>query len=300
MNLCTDTTLRAMGVVTFASLLSACSIPTTVESPGDLRKETIFAVTEQLSLIKFNAGQPRVILSNRPLQGLPSGEKLLGIDFRVARGVLYTLTASGRLYTIDTATGTVKAVADAPAALQLTGTSFGFDFNPTVDRIRVVSDSGLNLRLHPDTGSVVDGNAAEPGLQGDPALAFAKGDVNLARSPAVVSAAYTYNKKDEKLTTNYAIDRQLGALVMQGSKEGATPVVHPNTGLLTTVGSLGLGKLRDASFDIADVSGVAFAAIRTDAVPAVRLYGINLETGYAQAIGTVGAGEPLVGIAIEP
>ena len=291
-----------MTLVGVACCLCACvATTTTVESPGDLRKETIFAVTEQLNLIKFNAGQPRLILESRPLQGLPAGEKLLGIDFRVARGVLYTLTASGRLYTIDTVTGVVKPVSDVvPAALPLTGSSFGFDFNPAADRIRVVSDSGLNLRLHPDTGAVVDGNAMEPGLQGDPALAFAKGDVNFGRSPAVVAAAYTYNKKDEKLTTNYAIDRQLGALLMQGSREGITPVVSFNTGLLTTVGSLGLGVLRDASFDIADVSGAAFAAVRTAAVPLVRLYVINLETGYAQAMGTVGKGEPLVGLAVEP
>lgn len=289
-----------MTLVGAACCLCACAATTTVESPGDLRKETIFAVTEQLNLIKFNAGQPRLILESRPLQGVPAGEKLLGIDFRVARGVLYTLTASGRLYTIDTATGLVKPVSDVPAALPLTGSSFGFDFNPAADRIRVVSDSGLNLRLHPDTGAVVDGNAMEPGLQGDPALAFAKGDVNFGRSPAVVAAAYTYNKKDEKLTTNYAIDRQLGALLMQGSREGVTPVVSFNTGLLTTVGSLGLGVLRDASFDIADVSGAAFAAVRTAAVPQARLYVINLETGYAQVVGTVGQGEPLVGLAVEP
>jgi hypothetical protein len=36
---------------------------------------------------------------------------------------------------------------------------FGFDFNPT-DRIRLVSNTGQNLRLHPDLGTVVaiDGN----------------------------------------------------------------------------------------------------------------------------------------------
>ena len=36
----------------------------------------------------------------------------------------------------------------------LDGTEFGVDFNPQVDRLRVVSNSGQNLRLHPDTGAV--------------------------------------------------------------------------------------------------------------------------------------------------
>jgi hypothetical protein len=89
-------------------------------------------------------------------------------------------------------------------------------------------------------------------------------------------------------------------LVMQGSAEGRTPVVSPNTGVLTTIGPLGLGALVDVSFDIADLSGAAFVAVRTAARPATRLHLVDLATGAAQAIGTVGNGEPLVGMAVEP
>lgn len=40
----------------------------------------------------------------------------------------------------------------------LEGRSFALDFNPTVDRLRVVSDSGQNLRIDVDTEAVaVDG-----------------------------------------------------------------------------------------------------------------------------------------------
>ena len=49
-----------------------------------------------------------------------------------------------------------------------------------------------------------------PGLQSDPYLRYAWSDVNHARAPEVVAAAYTYNPNDGKLTTNYAIDRALG------------------------------------------------------------------------------------------
>jgi hypothetical protein len=34
-------------------------------------------------------------------------------------------------------------------------TNASVDFNPTVDRIRLVTDSGQNLRLHPELGTVV-------------------------------------------------------------------------------------------------------------------------------------------------
>ena len=36
----------------------------------------------------------------------------------------------------------------------LAGSDFGFDFNPTVDRIRLISDADQNLRLNPMTGGV--------------------------------------------------------------------------------------------------------------------------------------------------
>ena len=46
---------------------------------------------------------------------------------------------------VDPARGAAIAVG-APFTPGTDGTAFGFDFNPTVDRIRVVSDTGQNLR----------------------------------------------------------------------------------------------------------------------------------------------------------
>lgn len=185
-----------------------------------------------------------------------------------------------------------------PVALK--GSAFGVDFNPAADRVRVVSNLGQNLRLHPDTGAQVDGENLRPGLQSDPYLRYAWSDVNHARAPEVVAAAYTYNPNDGKLTTNYAIDRALGVLVMQGSREGETPVVSPNTGQLRTVGSLGLGPLTDASMDISDVNNTALAAVRTAGNPKTQLHLIDLNTGKATLLGVVADGSPLVGMAIEP
>jgi hypothetical protein len=279
-----------------SAVLAACAgmVP-----EGPPRKETVFAVTSGMELIKFNAGQPSRILERKPVTGLAAGTRLLGIDYRVARGVLYALSSSGQLYTMDTANGALKAVG-TPSAIPLTGNAFGFDFNPAADRIRVVSDAGLNLRLHPDTGAAVDGNPSLDGLQPDGPLTYAAGDVNAGRPPQIVAAGYTYNKQDEKITTNYAIDRALGVLAMQGSREGATPVVSPNTGQLRTVGTLGLGPLADASFDIADVSNAAVAALRATGDSRTRLYLIDLNTGRAQVLGTVGDGGAILGMAIEP
>jgi hypothetical protein len=272
-----------------ALLLGACASLTDADPPeGAPRKETVWAVTASGELIRFNAGRPARVLDRKPLRGLEAGDRLVGIDYRVARGVLFALSAAGRLYTLDTASGRLAAVGGG-APLALGAQAVGFDFNPAADRIRVVSADGRNWRLHPDTGAL----AATDG-----ALRYADGDAAFGQQPALGGAAYTYNQRDDKLTTNYAIDLARGALVRQGSIEGVPPVVSPNTGLLWSVGALGTGPVDDAAFDIADVNNAALAALRRDA--RTRLYTVDLASGRATLIGRVGDGQALWGLAIEP
>jgi hypothetical protein len=289
---------RLLAVAVLFAALAGCA--TFAEPEGPPRKEMVIAITAGMDLIKFNAGQPSRVLERRAISGLPAGERLIGIDFRVARGVLYALAQSGRVYTVDVALGALKPVSTVPVAVPLQGSAFGFDFNPAVDRMRIVSNVGQNLRIHPDTGAVIDGNAAEPGVQTDGTLHYVQGDINNARTPDVVGAAYTYNTKNEKITTLYTIDRALGTLAMQGSKEGVTPFISPDTGQLRTVGSLGLGVLTDASFDISDVANTALVAVRSVAAPQTRLHLVDLDTGRTTALGRVGDGSPVIGMAIEP
>ncbi len=266
-----------------AVTLAGCA--TTTEPEGPLRKETVWAVTDRAELIRFNAGRPQKVETRLPLQGLEPGDKLVGIDFRVARGVLYALSARGRLYTLDTRTARLAPVGSG-ALVPLQGERFGFDFNPVADRIRVVSDSGQNLRLHPDTGAVA---------VTDPAL---NGAVPGAPAPKVAGAAYTYNKNNDKLTTNYAIDLAAGTLLTQGSVEGVQPAVSPNTGTLMVVGALGTGPIDDAAFDIADIGNTALAALRAGGH--TRLFLVDLASGRAAPLGTVDQGRTLWGLAIEP
>lgn len=278
-------------------LLGACAL-SPAEPVGAPARETIHAVTASGQLLSFNAGQPQKILSKKALGGLRAGERIVGIDYRVAKGQLFGLGASGQLYRID-ATTAIATPVGAPVALPAGG-EYGFDFNPTVDRIRVVTDSGFNLRLHPDTGALVDGDPNQPGVQFDGKLAYDTTDRMAGQTPRIVAAAYTYNKDNEKITTNFALDGASGMLVHQGAKEGATPTVSPNSGRLWSVGSLGIGAFQHASFDISDVSNSAYAGITTADGKATRWYRVDLASGKASFIGTVGGGEPLTGSAIEP
>lgn len=281
--------LLALTVVATAFWVTGCSTDTALmEAP---RKETIHALTQDLELLTLNTGQPGRVLQRVKLKGLPAGEVLVGIDYRVSKGVLFTLSRSGRVYTINTESGSLTPVGGAPITAAMEGAAFGFDFNPAADRIRVVSNTGQNLRLHPETGALAAVDAP---------LGYETGDAQAGQKPQLLAAAYTYNKKDEKITTNFAIDGRTGALVRQGSAEGAQPVVSPNTGRLFTVGPLGTGPVQDASLDIADTSGAAFAALRHTARGPTRLYLVNLESGKADGLGTVGTGSALVGIAVVP
>lgn len=279
--------LRAAGIALAAGALTACATP---PPSVVLSKDTLIVLTQKLELLTVNAAQPGKVLQRTPVTGLPAGETLVGMDFRVARGVLFVLSHTGRLYTLDVPTGAAKAIGSGPG-VTLQGTRFGVDFNPAADRVRVVSNSGQNLRLHPDTGAV----AAT-----DPALSYAQSDKQALQKPELAGAAYTYNKRDDTLTTNYAIDQKSGTLITQGSVEGEQPVVSPNTGLLRTVGPLGTGGLQEVAFDIADVSGTAYAALRGTSASATQLYTVNLSTGLATLVGPVADGAALLGLAVQP
>jgi hypothetical protein len=266
-------------------LLAACAgfpFPTkTADAPPAARREVAVAVTESNQLIAFNAARPDKLLSRKPISGLQPAEKILGIDFRQKGDRLYALGDTGRLYTIDHETGEATAVG-GPVALQ--GSQFGFDFNPTVDRIRVASASGQNLRLHPDTGALAGT---------DTNLAYAGG-----ATPRVLAAAYTYNNVDPKITTMYVIDAADATLAIAGSREGEQPVVSPNTGRLTAVGPLNVGPFETASLDIHVLTNQAFAVLG-GREGASRWVQIDLATGRGRVIGLIAGGEPIRAFSFE-
>jgi len=277
-------------IISAVSVLGLASCATT-EAPRLSSADQVWVVTADHQLVSFPTERPRRVLSQQPLTGLHPGEHVVGIDFRVARGILYALTDGGRLMIVNTQTGAMTPVATAPLPTTFRGQVFGFDFNPTVDRIRVVNESGQNLRLHPDTGALVSS---------DPDLVYAEGDVHAGQAPQVIAAGYTYNQQDDKLTTNFAIDRANGSLVTQGTREGIQPAVSPNTGQLFTVGPLGIGAFEDISFDISDVDNIALVVASGQGAPRAVLYRLNLDTGAAQRIGALGVRGAIRGMAIQP
>jgi hypothetical protein len=231
---------------------------------------TVFAITTTNTLLSF--------LSTTAVSGLQVGENLLGIDFRPANGQLYGLGSTSRLYTIDLTSGTATQVGASPFAAALSGTNFGFDFNPVADRVRVISDADQNLRLNPNTALAIT----------DTMLAYAVGDANAGANPNMVGAAYTNSFAGAISTTLYAIDSNLDILTIQNP---------PNAGLLNTVGPLGADSSGAVGFDIAR-NGTALATLTVGGV--AQLYRINLVTGSASLIGPIGGANQIRDIAIAP
>ena len=165
-------------------------------------------------------------------------------------------------------TGIAVAVG-GPFTPVLSGATFGFDFNPVVDRIRVVSNTGQNLRLNPDTGAVAAVDAAlNPG------------------APNVVGSAYTNNFAGATTTTLYAIDATTDQLLIQNP---------PNAGTLVPVGPLGPDVADAVGFDISANDNRAFAIVTVGGTSG--LVTINLTTGAATPVGVMPGG-PFRGLTV--
>jgi DNA-binding beta-propeller fold protein YncE len=242
--------------------------------------ETAWAVDSRSLLLSFDTNLPGFVRSLRLIQGLQPGEGIVGIDFRPANKKLYGLGSSSRVYLIDTETGAATAVGSGPFTPALDGTEFGFDFNPTVDRIRVVSNKGQNLRLHPDTGMVA---ATDLPLNYEGATGAAEG---------IVASAYTNSVAGATTTTLYGIDARRKALVTQAP---------PNDGRLNIVGMLvGLEPSMLAGFDISPVTGRGYVAARLTNSAKTMVYEIHLPTGDYNPMGELSIFEQISGLAIEP
>ncbi|RNL51712.1 DUF4394 domain-containing protein [Pedobacter jejuensis] len=228
-----------------------------------------YALTSDSKLLLINAKNPSNITSTISITGLQTGETILGIDFRPSTGQLYGVGSTSRLYVIDQKTGIARSISATPFTPALSGTSVGFDFNPTVDRIRLVTNLGQNLRLNPETGTV----------------AAIDGTINGVTNAKVSSVAYTQNRAGAATTVLFDIDPATDKLHKQDP---------PNDGKLVEVGALGFDVDEVGGFDINPDGTAALAALTTGGVSA--LYSVDVNSGKASKIGNLGS--QITGLAI--
>jgi hypothetical protein len=240
------------------------------------RQIPVYALTDKNEILLVDERTPFRVISRVNVTGLGAGENLTDVDFRPATGELYGVSSASQLYIINTVTGAATAVGGklTPA---IEGTRFGLDFNPTVDRIRLVSDSGQNLRLNPNNGTV----AATDGK-----LAFAAGDANAGKAPKIQSAAYTNSFAGSTRTTLFNLDADLDILTRQDP---------PNNGTQNTVGGFGVPATEIGGFDIRSFSDYGIAAVKT-ADGNFNLWRVDLTNGKVSSFGRIGNGETIRGL----
>jgi len=218
----------------------------------------VYGLTENNQLVAFNANNSSSFASTKAIMGIPSGEKLMSIDFRPATGELYAVSNASRFYIINTSTANTRAVSATAFAPLISGTIASMDFNPTVDRIRLVTNTGQNLRLNPETGAI------------------AAIDGSIATTSSISGIAYTNSKSGASATVLYDVDAMTGKLFKQDP---------PNNGTLVEVGSLGVTFTGQAAFDINPETTVALMAATTGSQN--NLYTVDLNNGKATTIGTL-------------
>jgi hypothetical protein len=229
-----------------------------------------------------STGRVRVI---GPVSGLSGDSGLIGMDYRVQDGQLYGVGNAGGVYRIDTNTGAATLVNVLTVALD--GTSFGVDFNPAADRLRIISNTGQNLRHNVNAGGVTinDGTLTYTAPPASPVAAL-----------GVTGAAYTNNDlAASTATTLFDLDSATDQIAIQSPA---------NNGILVATGRLGVDTTDRVGFDIFTTlqGGVAVDnegfAVLTSADGSSRLYSISLLTGRATPISGFGMGVQIVDIAI--
>jgi Domain of unknown function (DUF4394) len=240
----------------------------------------VFGLTDDQRLIKFVECRPDSALDIGAITGLesPDDTVIVGIDFRVQDGLLYGLGDGGGIYTIDVASAVATPVEDAALTEDLEGDEFDIDFNPAANALRIISDTGQNLR-QPFAGDTpfetqvdTDLNIPVPSPATDPAT-------------GVTGVAYTNNDLDTNSgTTLFALSSDTDQVLIQSP---------PNAGVLIATGTLTVDADTPVGFDTSSVRrrGVivadrAFAALTVDG--ASGFYRINPLTGQAILIGEFG------------
>lgn len=119
-----------------------------------------------------------------------------------------------------------------------------------------MSNTGQNLRLHPETGAVAATDL----------------NINGTGSPSITGIAYTNSKAGASTTLLYDIDPATGKLFKQDP---------PNNGTLVEVGNLGTTFTGQAAFDIKHDNSAALLVLNNN------LHSVDLNNGKATHIGTL-------------
>ncbi|MET9926578.1 MULTISPECIES: DUF4394 domain-containing protein [unclassified Streptomyces] len=241
--------------------------------PGDRRAGddglAVIGLTTGQRLVEFRTGAPSKPWQLGKVSGLEKDTELVGIDFRVQDTKLYGVGDKGGIYTLNTRNA--KATKVSQLTVAPAGKFFGADFNPAANRLRVISDTGQNLRHK------IDDPAAPRTTTVDTPLTNPTTPPSTAKG--VTGAAYTNNDLDADTATSlFDIDTANDRDLLQSPA---------NSGTLAPTGNLGVNAGPNAGFDIyfshRTRMNHGFAALGVNG--AYRFYDVDVLTGQARNIG---------------
>ncbi|MGR8009344.1 DUF4394 domain-containing protein [Streptomyces hypolithicus] len=278
----TSAALAAMvSTLVLAGSASAGS-PTESESGRNGDRLDVIGLTSGQRLVQFSTNDPTNVNPLGRVSGLRRDTKLVGIDYRVQNSKLYGVGDKGGIYLLNT--DNAKATKVSKLTVALKGKHFGVDFNPAANRLRVISDTGQNLRHNIDDGmaplgTTVDGTLTNPTMP----PTTAKG---------VTGAGYTNNDLNAATaTTLFDIDTVNDRVSIQSPA---------NAGNLAPTGNLGVNAGPSAGFDVyysaKKSTNCGFAALLAGGT--YRFYSVNLLDGETTFKGTFPDRDQVVDVAL--
>jgi hypothetical protein len=240
-----------------------------------------YGVTSDHRLVHFQRSTGD-IRSAIELSGMGARDDIVGMDFRPANGVLFVLSREGTLYALNPERGALMVMtslmadpADTTSPFSgLEGEVFGVNFNPVADRLRIVSDSGQNLRVNVETGATFTDAPLNPG------------------TPSVAAASYSNSFVNSCRTQLFVIDNSTNTLFLQNP---------PNDGVLTEIGPVGGPDAAGAPIGFEIVTGGGAITFWPDDDGAA-LYDIDVSSGELEnpRVLELDSGERLVGLSAPP
>lgn len=229
---------------------------------GNASGDTIILTSDGV-ISSINRESPDKVVSSVKISSLQAGDQLVGIDYRPKDEKLYAVGLLGNLYTLDPNTGNAtflrKLISDsndtadgnAPFT-KIIGNAdlITVNFNPAADRLRVITDTGQNLRINVDTGAT-----------------FTDGAISASTAnPVVVAAAYTNAFAGTATTKLYSIDQTLDRVYLQNANAGTL-------GDSTVLGE-GIDTQGGGGFDIDPINNIGYAALKVGG--SYKFYQLNL------------------------
>ncbi len=268
------------GVVAVLGATAGIGHATDGTSSSHVNRPVAFGLTAAQKLVAFPVADPGDLRRVGEISGLKGDSRIVGIDFRVQNGKLYGVGDEGGIYVLNRSDASANKVSQLTVALE--GSQFGVDFNPAADRLRVVSNTGQNLRHDVNEGGAT---TVDTPLTYPPATTTAEG---------IAAAAYTNNDLDATTSvTLFDIDVNLDQVAIQAPA---------NSGQLSATGLLGVDADR-AGFDIYStvsegktVRNAPYATLRVDRT--WRFYKVSPLTGDAELVRGYAGGTRVTDIAV--